>query len=78
MTPAKPWTGPQKGDVDPAVPDVLLSPVPGDRWPYGPPDMHQPGCNLLYGGLFCDCAASSADDPAWGSGGGYGMKRCTV
>lgn len=60
------WTGPKRGDVDPMAPDVLLVPVPGDRWPYGPPVRHQDICLLKSGGLFCDCAASAADDSEWG------------
>ena len=70
----KEWTGPLRGDVHPAVPDVLLSTVPGDRWPYGPPSHHQPVCLLHSGGMYCDCAASAADESAWGVFAKYGMK----
>jgi hypothetical protein len=52
---------------------MLLARVPPERWPYGPPDAHETGCNLFphpgnEGGLFCDCAASAADDVENGIG----------
>jgi hypothetical protein len=59
------WTGPRDGETAPS--GMLLGRVPGERWPYGPPAAHEPCCNLFPrngspGGLFCDCAASAADD----------------
>jgi hypothetical protein len=36
--------------------------VPPERWPFCLPDEHDRGCLLHAGGLFCDCAASCADD----------------
>ena len=63
------WTGPQRADCEPGSRDHLLVPVPGSRWPYGPPTHHQPGCGLHTGGRYCDCAASCADDVEWGVGG---------
>lgn len=60
------WTGPRDGDVLPGTGDILCAPVPGARWPYGPPPHHQAGCGLHAGRLFCDCAASCTDDNEWG------------
>jgi DNA (cytosine-5)-methyltransferase 1 len=65
------WTGPRSDDVAPS--GMLLGRVPGERWPYGPPSAHESGCNLFPhrgspGGLFCDCAASAADDVEYGVG----------
>jgi len=60
------WTGPHRTDCEPGTTDHLLAPVPGARWPYGPPPRHEAGCGLHTGGLFCDCAASSTDDAEWG------------
>jgi hypothetical protein len=59
------WFGPRPDEVAPS--GMLLGRVPGERWPYGPPSAHESGCNLFphrgsLGGLFCDCAASAADD----------------
>lgn len=51
------WTGPDDGDVQ-ADGQTLKVPVPGDRWPYGPPEAHEDACGLHNEGLFCDCAAS--------------------
>lgn len=58
------WTGPRPDEV---------APIPGDRWPYGPPSHHEAVCNLFPhlsspGGLFCDCKASAADDVEYGEG----------
>jgi DNA (cytosine-5)-methyltransferase 1 len=65
------WTGPREGETAPS--GMLYGRVPGDRWPYGPPSAHEARCNLFPhrgspGGLFCDCAASAADDVAYGVG----------
>lgn len=62
----QPWTGPQEGDTEPGTGDVLRQPVPGSRWPYGPPETHQGVCLLHHGGRWCDCEASAADSPEWG------------
>lgn len=62
------WTGPHRTDCQPGTKDQLLVPVPGERWPYGPPTHHQQACALHHGGLFCDCAASDASDTEWGVG----------
>jgi hypothetical protein len=62
------WTGPRPEDWDGPGEVRLREPVPGARWPYGPPPFHQEGCTLHGGGLFCDCAASAADDDEWGVG----------
>lgn len=59
------WTGPRAEDWDPGQ-VCLRAPVPGSRWPYGPPCAHQGVCVLHTGGLYCDCAASDASDTAWG------------
>jgi hypothetical protein len=58
------WRGPREEDLTQPDGDVLKAPVPGERWPYGPPTWHQDCCTLHHGGLFCDCDASdaSADD----------------
>jgi len=52
---------------------VLLDPVPATRWPFGPPEAHEPCCRLHSmrnqerpGGLYCDCSASDASDRGWG------------
>lgn len=63
------WTGPREGETAPS--GMLYGRVPGERWPYGPPSAHEPGCNLFPyrgspGGLFCDCAASAEDDTEFG------------
>lgn len=55
------WTGPIAGDMNGGE-TALLQPVPGERWPYGPPDEHEDGCHLREGGLYCDCLASSSED----------------
>lgn len=59
--PKKPWTGPRPDEID-AI-GQLKHPVPPERWPYGPPDWHEPCCTLrtCVGVTFCDCKASSAD-----------------
>lgn len=62
------WTGPQPEDWDGPGRVRLRAPVPGNRWPYGPPPYHQSCCGLHAGGLFCDCLASAADDEEWGMG----------
>jgi hypothetical protein len=62
------WTGPAPGDLEDAGLTWLVSPVPPERWPYGPPGHHQVGCGLFRAGLFCDCAASAADDTEHGEG----------
>ena len=73
-----PWTGPHAGETAPS--GMLFGRVPGERWPYGPPSAHEPRCNLFPhrgspGGLFCDCAASAADDvKALGGGSTCVMK----
>lgn len=59
------WTGPREGEITPT--GLLYGRLPGERWPYGPPSAHEGCCNLFPhrgspGGLFCDCAASAADD----------------
>lgn len=61
------WTGPLDRELTPHR-DKLLAPVPPERWPYGPPEVHQPACILHGGGLYCDCAASDASDVEWGRG----------
>lgn len=35
-------------------------PIPPERWPYGPPEVHEDSCHLHENGRFCDCAASDA------------------
>lgn len=62
------WTGPLDEDWDGPGQVQLRAPVPGGRWPYGPPTHHQKCCRLHDGGLFCDCAASDASDTEWGVG----------
>jgi hypothetical protein len=66
------WTGPHASDlkIDGLT---LIGPVPVERWPHGPPDMHQDGCKLMrmydkdrVGNLYCDCLASAADDNEYG------------
>jgi len=57
-TMTKRWTGPKEGEVDNT--GSLKYPVPPERWPYGPPEAHEDCCNLIEGGLFCDCAASDS------------------
>lgn len=59
------WTGPREGEMD-AEACKLLAPVPGERWPYGPPEAHEPCCRLHAGELLCDCKASDASDDEWG------------
>lgn len=55
------WTGPFDTDLNP---DGTIKPggVPPERWPYGPPEAHEPCCILWDGGSYCDCAASDASD----------------
>ena len=65
------WTGPREGETAPS--GMLYGRVPAERWPYGPPSAHEARCNLFPhrgspGGLFCDCAASAADDVEYGVG----------
>jgi hypothetical protein len=62
------WTGPLENDLKPDG-DALRGPVPPERWPYGPPSAHEDCCRLRRMGdssrisvLYCDCAASAADD----------------
>lgn len=62
------WTGPRDEDWGDAALGVLREQVPGERWPHGPPDVHEGSCRLRSGGLFCDCAASEAGDLDWGTG----------
>lgn len=62
----KKWTGPKPEDWENSMQTHLRNPVPPERWPYGEPKMHQPGCNLHADGLYCDCAASDASDIEWG------------
>lgn len=54
------WTGPAPDDWE-VKHDHLKAPVPGERWPYGPPDAHASGCNLHENGLYCDCEISTND-----------------
>lgn len=65
--PARSWTGPRPDEID-AVGRLRVE-VPPDRWPFGPPDVHESICTLLKPGgvgAYCDCAASSADDTDFG------------
>ncbi len=62
------WIGPLEGDLKPNGVS-LRGPVPPERWPYGLPSAHEDCCSLhgmadpgRIGGLYCDCAASAADD----------------
>jgi len=67
MTDIQHWIGPDESDLDPdAFAPVLLVPVPGARWPFGPPEVHEECCLLHSGGLCCDCKASDASDHEWG------------
>lgn len=59
------WRGPRESDLRPDG-VTLKHPVPAERWPYGEPEMHQVGCGLHRGGLFCDCLASAADGHEYG------------
>lgn len=70
------WSGPYERDLAPDGSTLRWS-VPAERWPFGPPSFHESGCNLFPrgrrdsrggqpGGLFCDCAASAADDEGYG------------
>lgn len=59
------WTGPRDGEIDNL--GRLRAPVPPERWPYGPPDLHEDDCRLQRGGLWCDCAASDASDDECGA-----------
>lgn len=61
------WTGPLESDLA-ADGTTLLTAVPPERWPFGPPDFHEEVCGLRTGGLFCDCKASDASDEEWGEG----------
>lgn len=56
------WTGPRDSDFESFCYEKLRAPVPPERWPYGPPDAHEECCILHEGGLYCDCAASAADE----------------
>lgn len=69
------WTGPLDSDLKPDS-EILLRAVPPERWPYGPPQHHEAVCRLHAGGLYCDCAASAADDTEWGAGGWSSQPRC--
>jgi len=64
------WTGPLEGDLVTGEEDVLRSPVPPERWPYGPPHYHQECCILFEGGLYCDCLASDQSDDGTDYGNG--------
>jgi len=55
------WTGPKPEDLKPDG-VTLWAPVPGERWPYGPPREQQDCCILRVGGLYCDCSASAKED----------------
>lgn len=55
------WTGPLDTDLE-ADGHTLKAPVPPERWPFCHPFDHDDCCNLRSGGLFCDCAASAADE----------------
>lgn len=63
------WTGPNPEDLVDGTGDILLKPVPPERWPYGPPSHHEDGCILHAAGLYCDCEASANDDEIWGVSG---------
>jgi hypothetical protein len=64
--PVKRWTGPREDEIDHLGRlRVLVSP---ERWPYGPPAMHEDHCGLQHGGLWCDCAASDEGDDEYGEG----------
>jgi hypothetical protein len=52
------WTGPKKKEIDARHQWLGAMPIPPERWPYGPPEAHQPACILHTGGKFCDCTAS--------------------
>lgn len=56
--PRREWTGPRPADWDDTGSFRLADPVPPERWPWGPPELHQTGCRLWSGGLYCDCACS--------------------
>jgi hypothetical protein len=59
------WQGPAPEDLaDDGV--TLKRPVPEWRWPFGSRPYHQDNCGLRSRGLFCDCAASDAEDKDWG------------
>ena len=60
----KRWKGPREDEIDNL--DRLRAPVPPERWPYGPPDLHEDDCRLQRGGLWCDCAASDASADEYG------------
>lgn len=66
VRPVPRWTGPLESDWASHSHTSLRSPVPPERWPYGPPDHHEACCDLHAGGLFCDCKASAADDDEYG------------
>jgi hypothetical protein len=55
------WRGPRDEDLK-ADGVSLRHLVPPERWPYGPPAEHQDCCLLHERGLYCDCAASAADE----------------
>lgn len=57
---AERWTGPLTADLR-ADGSTLVAAVPPERWPYGPPEAHDPLCYLSQGGLYCDCAADEGD-----------------
>lgn len=63
-----PWTGPLEGDTTEPRGEVLVRPVPPERWPYGPPAFHEDCCHLREGGLYCDCKASDNSDTEYGEG----------
>lgn len=50
---APPWTGPREDDLD--ADGALVTQVPPERWPNGPPDTHKPYCRMFTDGLDCDC-----------------------
>jgi hypothetical protein len=56
----KRWMGPRDDEVDMAGSWRGSLPIPPDRWPYGPPDIHEDCCYLHRNGRYCDCAASDA------------------
>ena len=60
----KRWIGPREGEIDNL--GRLLVPVPPERWPYGPSDLHEKDCCLQRGGFWCDCAASDASADEYG------------
>lgn len=60
------WTGPRESDLN-SDGVTLRRSVPSERWPYGPPAVHEDHCRLRRAdGAYCDCRASAADDGEWG------------